>query len=78
MESLTNRIKQVYIDLGRVLDRPESFGLGERLPKPLVSALTVMRQNLREELIELKQWEAADDLSGELSQDADTARPRRR
>ncbi|MGZ4877759.1 MAG: hypothetical protein ACXV5M_06315, partial [Candidatus Angelobacter sp.] len=71
MESLKNRIKVVYNDLGRVLNSPESFGLGERAPKPLVNALTAMRQNLREELIDLKQWEAGDDLSAELSQDRD-------
>ena len=52
MESLKNRIKVVYNDLGRVLNSPESFGLGERAPNPLVNALTAMRQNLREELIE--------------------------
>ncbi len=71
MESLTNRIKLVYKDLGRVLDSPESFGLGERAPKPLVNALTAMRQNLRAELIEIKQWLPEDDLAAELSQDAD-------
>ncbi len=71
MESLTNRIKLVYKDLGRVLDSPESFGLGERAPKPLVNALTAMRQNLRAELIEIKQWLPEDDLAVELSQDAD-------
>ncbi|MGZ4843288.1 MAG: hypothetical protein ACXVJ1_01190 [Candidatus Angelobacter sp.] len=71
MESLKNRIKVVYNDLGRVLNSPESFGLGERAPKPLVNALTAMRQKLREELIDLKQWEAGDDLSAELSQDRD-------
>lgn len=76
MESLTSRIKQVYRDLGRVLDRPESFGLGERAPKPLVNALTAMRQKLREELIELKQWAPGDELSAELSQDADRTRSR--
>jgi len=72
MESLRNRIKVVHNDLGRLLDSPKSFGLGERAPKPLVDALTAMRQLLREELIELKQWEGSDDLSAELSQDGDT------
>jgi hypothetical protein len=72
MESLTNRIKQVYRDLGKILDSPEAFGLSERAPKPLVSALTAMRQKLREELIELKQWAPGDELPAELSQDADT------
>jgi hypothetical protein len=73
MESLTNRIKVVHNDLGRLLDSPESFGLGERAPEPLVNALTAMRQKLKEELIDLKQWEGGDDLSAELSQDGDKA-----
>ncbi|HXB22892.1 MAG TPA: hypothetical protein VNV88_16005 [Candidatus Solibacter sp.] len=71
MKSLTNRIKLVYRDLGSVLDSPESFGLGERAPMPLVNALTAMRQILREELVELNQWAPDDDLAAELSQDAD-------
>jgi hypothetical protein len=75
MQSLTSRIKQVHRDLGRILDTPESFGLGERAPVPLVNALTTMRQNLRDELIELRQWESDDDLPAELSQDSDTALP---
>ena len=74
MESLTSRIKQVHRDLGRILDGPGLFGLGERAPVPLVNALTTMRQQLREELIELRQWESGDDLPAELSQDSDTAR----
>lgn len=72
MESLTGRIKQVHRDIGNILNRPEAFGLGERAPVTLVNALTAMRQKLREELIELSQWAADDDLPAELSQDADT------
>jgi len=75
MEALKNRIKVVYNDLGRVLNSPESFGLGERAPQPLVAALTAMRQKLMEELIDLKQWEVSDNLSAELSQDSDRPVP---
>jgi len=75
MEALKNRIKVVYNDLGRVLNSPESFGLGERAPQPLVTALTAMRQKLMEELIDLKQWEVSDNLSAELSQDSDRPVP---
>ena len=77
MESLTDRVKQVYRDLGKVLDNPESFGLGQRAPKPLVNALTGMRQKLREELVELKQWPSGNELAADLSQDADTHPVRR-
>jgi len=76
MESLTGRIKQVHRDMGNILNRPEAFGLGERAPLPLVNALTAMRQKLREELIELRQWAPDEDLPAELSQDADTTRLR--
>jgi hypothetical protein len=74
VESLTDRIKEVYRDLGRVLDSPEHFGLGERAPSLLVNALTAMRQKLKEELIELKR-SPNDYLAAELSQDADCPAP---
>lgn len=41
-----NRVSIVYKALGRVLNSPQSFGLGERPPKPLIEALTAMRQSL--------------------------------
>src|SRR5260370_15669697 len=47
-----SRALLVYRALGRVLSNPESYGLGQRAPAPLVSALTAMRQSLREELVE--------------------------
>lgn len=64
----------VYKALGRVLNSPQSFGLGEWLPKPLTEALTVMRRSLREELVEEDELSSADWLSSELSQDADRCR----
>ena len=66
-----NRIMQVYKILGQVLNRPQSFGIGERPPKALIEALSAMRKDLREELIEQNQLLSEDWLSSELSQDAD-------
>ena len=68
MNSLTSRIKQVYKELGLILDNPQSFGLADHPPKPLVSAVTTMREKLKQELIELNQWES-EDLQAELSRD---------
>ena len=66
-----NKVMQVYRGLGQVLNSPQSFGLGERAPKPLIEALTGMRQSLREELAEDSEMSSDDWLSSELSQDAD-------
>jgi len=69
----TNRIFEVYRALGRVLNNPRAFGLGQRAPKLLVEELTICRHQLMEELKEQKQWPEEDDdlLEAELSQDAD-------
>ena len=68
-----NRIVEVYRTLGRVLNNPEAFGLGQRAPRLLVEELTMSRHTLLEELKEQKQWLADDEdlLEAELSQDAD-------
>jgi len=66
-----NRVFIVYKALGRVLNNPQSFGLGERPPKRLTEALTSMRQSLRDELVEENELSSTDWLSSELSQDAD-------
>jgi hypothetical protein len=66
-----NRIMQVYKLLGQVLNSPQSFGLSERPPRPLIEALSTMRKDLREELVEQNQLLSGDWLSSELSQDAD-------
>lgn len=71
METTMNRILLVYKTLGQILNDPQSFGLGDRAPKPLVEALTVARQSLREDLEEENRLAAEVWLSGELSQDAD-------
>ncbi|HET9837980.1 MAG TPA: hypothetical protein VFR84_07075 [Candidatus Angelobacter sp.] len=66
---MRNRIKELYLDLGRVLNNPEAFGLGERMPIALRDALTRMESELMEELRE--QGLEHDFLAQELSQDAD-------
>lgn len=68
MDSLKRRIKQVYDELGRILDSPQSFGLGEQAPEPLVNAVLAMREKLKAEMIELNQWES-ENLPAELSRD---------
>ena len=66
---MKNRIKDLYLDIGRMLNDPQAFGLGERMPQALVDALTRIEAELMEELREhgLEQ----DFLAQELSQDAD-------
>lgn len=71
MDTTMNRVLLVYKTLGQVLNIPESFGLGNRAPKPLVEVLSTMRQSLREELAEDNRLSAEDWLSDELSQDTD-------
>jgi hypothetical protein len=70
-----DRVLLVYKALGRVLNSPQAFGLGEPPPKPLIEALCAMRQNLRAELVEQKQLSSEDWLSRDLSQDADRNLP---
>jgi hypothetical protein len=70
-----NWVLLVSKTLGRVLNSPQTFGLGERPPKPLTEALTAMRQSLREELVEENELSSGDWLSCDLSQDADRHRP---
>lgn len=66
-----NRVSLVYKTLGQILNSPESFGLGDRAPKPLVEVLTAARQSLREEFEEESILSDEDWLSEELAQDAD-------
>ena len=74
MDSITARVKQVHDELGNILEHPVLYGLSEPAPKRLVDALTSMRQNLKNELVELDEWKSdSDDLMAELSQDADNA-----
>jgi hypothetical protein len=75
VEKAMNRVLLVYKTLGQVLNSPQSFGLGDRAPKPLVDVLSAMRRSLRDELEEENQLSAEDWLSGELAQDADRPAP---
>ena len=66
---MKNRVKDVYLSLGNILNNPRAFGLDERAPKALADALTRMQQELFEELKEELTEEEL--LAEELSQDAD-------
>lgn len=70
-----NRVLLVYKTLGRILESPQSFGLGKRMPEPLDAVLRAMRRCLGEELAEENELSSGDWLSRELSQDADVRRP---
>ena len=69
-----NGVLLVYHALGRVLTCPQSFGLGDQAPKPLIEALSAMRQSLLEEIAEENEMSSGDWLSSQLSQDADRSR----
>jgi hypothetical protein len=66
---MKNRVKEVYLMLGHVLNNPAVFGLGERMPRPLVDALGQMQHELLGELRE--EASDRDTLSAELAQDGD-------
>jgi hypothetical protein len=70
-----NRVLLVYKALGRVLNSPQSFGLGDQPPELLTGTLSAMRECLREEMAEENELSSGDWLSSELSQDADRPRP---
>jgi hypothetical protein len=67
---MPGQIQQVYAELGQVLDHPEAFGLGSRVPRPLANALDSTRRRLRQALRE-RQMPPDGDLELELAQDAD-------
>lgn len=66
---MKNRIKELYFDLGKILNAPEAFGLEERLPRALADELARIQLELLAELKE--QGYEHDFLAHELSQDAD-------
>jgi hypothetical protein len=70
MPGLKNGLTLVYLDLGKILDQPQCFGLGERPPEPLVQMLTRLRGILKEEMTN-ENGLSGDYLADELSQDAD-------
>jgi hypothetical protein len=66
---MKNRIKDLYLEVGRMLNDPQAYGLPERMPTALAVALTRVESELMEELRE--QGLEHDFLAQELSQDAD-------
>ncbi|HKV92820.1 MAG TPA: hypothetical protein VJW20_09755 [Candidatus Angelobacter sp.] len=66
---MKDRVKQVYLMLGNILNNPRAFGLEERPPRPLQDAMNRMQRELMEALRE--ETTEKDFLPAELSQDAD-------
>ena len=66
---MKNRIKEIYLTLGHILNNPRAFGLEERPPKALNEALSKMQLDLLHELRE--EMSEEEFLEMELSQDAD-------
>lgn len=66
---MKDRVKDVYLMLGHILNTPRAFGLEERPPKALDEALSKMQLDLMHELRE--EMSEEDFLAMELSQDAD-------
>jgi hypothetical protein len=42
--TMPGQIQEVYAELGRVLNRPEAFGLGSRAPRPLAHKVASTRR----------------------------------
>ena len=70
MPGMNNALTDVYLELGKILNQPQLFGLGERAPELLVQVLIRSRSVLREEMAK-ENAIAGDYLADELSQDAD-------
>lgn len=70
MPGMNSALTDVYLELGKILNQPQLFGLGERAPEPLVQVLIRSRAALREEMAK-ENAVAGDYLADELSQDAD-------
>lgn len=66
---MKDRIKNLYLEIGEVLNNPERFGLAERMPERLGDVLTRIQLELMEELRERGEGDGF--LAEELSQDAD-------
>ena len=66
---MEDRVKNVYLMLGHILNNPRAFSMEERLPKALDEALSKMQLDLMHELRD--EMSEEDFLAMELSQDAD-------
>lgn len=71
MPGLKSGLADVYLELGKILNQPQLFGLGERPPEPLVQVLIRLRGTLRDEIARERAL-SGDYLADELSQDADS------
>ena len=70
MPGLKSGLADVYLELGKILNQPQLFGLGERPPEPLLQVLMRLRGTLRDEMARENAL-SGDYLADELSQDAD-------
>jgi hypothetical protein len=66
---MKDRIKDLYLEIGHVLNNPTAFGLEERMPKALAETLSKIQSELLEEL--RAGGLERDFLDQELSQDTD-------
>lgn len=69
MTSKPKELQQVYSRLGQILQRPQVFGLGSSVPRPLADSLEAMLGTLGRAMEEGETPE--EDLAAELSQDSD-------
>jgi hypothetical protein len=65
------QIQEVYAGLGKILENPQAFGLGEHVPNALAEHLESLRRMLQQAQTELCDMPSEGDLAFELSQDAD-------
>lgn len=65
------QLQQVYASLGEILEHPQSFGLGQHVPRLLAERLESIRRMLQEGMSEVEEEEPDGDLAAELSEDAD-------
>ncbi len=73
---MPGQIREVYEELGQVLNHPEAFGLGPHVPHQLAARLESSRRMLRQAIKE-QRMPPDEDLEIELSQDADRDRQQR-
>ena len=71
MASTVTQLQRAYRELGQVLRRPEAFGLGQSVPKPLADRLEATLGLLDQEIDQAEESAPDQDLAVELSQDAD-------
>ena len=71
INAMPQQLQEVYAQLGEVLNDPQAFGLGGRVPGALADRLISMRRMLREAMSEIEQDQPDGDLASELSEDAD-------